>query len=149
MTGGTRPRRSRRSPSSTSSASSRSSRPRKTRSWPSDGGARSLSHAAARRRHHGRQRPLGAATRHLAPPRTPGRQGLGPGRRRDEPPARHPVSLAVRLLERELGPPPPGGPPPDVAAPSLPRDGAREDDAAPDPAARGRKPAPPASRRAR
>src|SRR5439155_1275269 len=67
MTGGTRPRRSRRSPSSTSSASSRSSRPRKTRSWPSDGGARPLSHAAARRRHHGRQRPLGAAARPRAP----------------------------------------------------------------------------------
>src|SRR5205823_6797077 len=96
-----------------------------------------------------RQRPLGAAARSLAPARPPGGQGLGPRGRRDGPPARNPVSLALRLLERKLAPPAARGRRPDVAAPPLPRDGAREDDAASDPPARRRQPAPPAAGRAR
>ena len=85
-------RRRRSSPRSSPSAWTRCSRPKKTRSWRCEPvrdarhlRARPDPSAAARRGHHGRQRPLGAAPRSVAHRRPPARQGVGARRRRDGP----------------------------------------------------------------
>src|SRR6202165_4299664 len=90
------------SPTSTSPTSRRCSAPRRRRSCRSDGRRHLQAAAAARRDHHGRQRPLGGCARAHAFRRPPRRTHAGAHVYRGVRAPRRGGPHAVRFLEREL-----------------------------------------------